>query len=100
MDRSNLKKAIEIDQEIADLKYFLLTLSADASKASKYHFFAQIKSKVTYSIFGYRFFGCGAHEKTIEVPRSLISDLYTLAEKRKEQLEKEYIVLWSTRNDI
>ena len=96
---TKLKKANRLEQEIKELNYFLTVLAPKKQEESGGGF-KRIQShikrivNVSYSIFGVRCFGGGSHIQEINVPDSMIADLYELAEKRKIKLEQEFRELW------
>ena len=94
--KEQLTEANLLNKEINHLKRFIDSLDVTGLWREKSNVTALIKRhtevKTTYSIFGRRFFGIGAHEHTIDVPTSMIPSLVVLSKellKEKEnQLEK------------
>jgi len=79
-DIKNSERALEIQEELRGLAYFIETV-CDLPEKSKYFekkslFNLKIKNNLQLSIFGMRYFQPGlfveTHEQTIKVPYSLI----------------------------
>lgn len=91
---SSLNEANILDSEIKQLQSFIHTLDVSDLKRENSNVSGVIKkvveTKTTYSIFGRRFFGCGAHEHAINVPTSIIP---TLVIQAKELLKSKHTEL-------
>lgn len=83
-----IKRINDLQQEIRDLDYFTDNISC---KLPSQHSGIAVVIEIEKSIrlFGRFFFGCGAHEKSISIPSSVLDDIHTIAvdilrEKQKE----------------
>jgi len=96
-DINNAKRAIELKNELDNLKHFINTVCdlPDESEYFEKHsiFNLKIKHKMEISVFGNRPFNpgnfCGSHSETIKVPYSLIPLLKEKASTRIDEIHNE-----------
>lgn len=94
-----LDEANILSSEIRELKYFINTLDVSGISRTKPNTTSIIKktteTKTTYSIFGRRFYGIGAHEHTINVPTSVIPSIVNNAKDLLEHKQDEFNSLFA-----
>lgn len=97
-DINNAKKALQIQQEISDLEYFveqICNMPEDFRGVKEYSAFniSVFKStELSLNVYGKRMFGraeCDKHEKTIKVPYSLFIVLKEAAKERINELRDQ-----------